>query len=588
MTQQVLHNDDSTRLMDYRETLEKLCQQLENSMPPILVLNTICKTLAHGLQMQHVMIALRRSEDGEFDVVAQHRNEAQGDTSPPNPPKPLRYPIVHRGDTIGHLLLVAGASSMSLSPGDDHLVSEIARRAGSAAHIICITRDLQHAREKLVLAREEERRKLRHNLHDTVGPTLTTIMLKMGTLRDRVREDETTEAMVVELREQAREVVTQIRRVIYDLRPPALEELGLLTTIQEQAQQFSVGNLQVTVQAPDFLPVLPAAVEVATYRIILEALNNVVKHSHATRCDIRLRVAESLLIDVTDNGIGLPDRMQAGVGINSIRERVTELGGNCSFQNLPSGGAHVSARLPMFQTTEQMVTDAPIVRMEPQQISNRDIREPIKVMVVDDHRFFRDGVRNVLQTTDDIKVVAEAATGSEALDLAAVHQPNIVLMDLQMPGLNGIETTQRLLRVSPFTGIVILTMFEDTDSVLAAMRAGARGYILKDADESELLRSIRAIASGEALFGPAVAKLLVKYISSLEPSIARSVFPELTEREREILAFMAQGLSNDDVAQRLGTSLKTVRNQVSSILSKLQVVGREEAIARARAAGLAR
>jgi DNA-binding NarL/FixJ family response regulator len=168
-----------------------------------------------------------------------------------------------------------------------------------------------------------------------------------------------------------------------------------------------------------------------------------------------------------------------------------------------------------------------------------------------------------------------------------VHQPNIVLMDLQMPGLNGIETTQRLLRVCPFAGIVMLTMFEDTDSVLAAMRAGARGYILKDADEPELLRSIRAIASGEALFGPAIAKLLVQYISSLEPNSARSAFPELTEREREVLAFMAQGLSNDEVAQRLGTSLKTVRNQVSSILSKLQVAGREEAIARARAAGLA-
>jgi DNA-binding NarL/FixJ family response regulator len=330
---------------------------------------------------------------------------------------------------------------------------------------------------------------------------------------------------------------------------------------------------------------------VATYRIVFEALNNVAKHSHATHCDIRLRIADYLLIDVTDNGVGLPDRVQAGVGISSIRERVIELGGSCTFQNVAGGGAHLAARLPMFQAPDPATSETRAARLEPQPVSvsapGREIREPIRVLLVDDHRFFRDGVRTVLQTAEDIKVVAEAASGNEAIALATTLQPNIVLMDLQMPGLNGIETTQRILRVSPGAGIVILTMFEDTDSVLAAMRAGARGYILKDSDESQLLRSIRAIASGEALFGPAVAKLLMQYVASVEPASARSAFPDLTEREREVLALMAQGLSNDDVAERLGTSLKTVRNQVSSILSKLEVPGREEAIARARAAGLA-
>jgi DNA-binding NarL/FixJ family response regulator len=214
-------------------------------------------------------------------------------------------------------------------------------------------------------------------------------------------------------------------------------------------------------------------------------------------------------------------------------------------------------------------------------------REPIKVMLVDDHRFFREGVHNVLKTAEDIKVVGEAATGMEAIELAAAKQPNVILMDVQMPGLSGIETTQRILRVVPYAGIVIMTMLEDTDMLLSALRAGARGYILKDAEENELLRSIRAVANGEALFGPEVARRLLQYVSSLEPISARTAFPDLTEREREILALMAQGRSNEDVATVLGTSIKTVRNQVSSILSKMQVADREEAIARARAAGMA-
>ncbi|MCL4505425.1 MAG: response regulator transcription factor [Chloroflexi bacterium] len=207
-------------------------------------------------------------------------------------------------------------------------------------------------------------------------------------------------------------------------------------------------------------------------------------------------------------------------------------------------------------------------------------------MIVDDHRFFREGVMNVLKAAEDIEIVAEAATGAEAVELAANKQPNVVLMDLQMPGLSGIEAAQRILRVNPFAGIVILTMLEDTDALLATLRVGARGYILKDADEKELLRSIRAVANGEALFGPEVARRLLQYVASIEPASARSAFPELTEREREILALMAQGHSNDGVASSLGTSLKTVRNQVSSILSKLQVADREEAVARARAVGM--
>lgn len=212
---------------------------------------------------------------------------------------------------------------------------------------------------------------------------------------------------------------------------------------------------------------------------------------------------------------------------------------------------------------------------------------PIRVLLCDDHRFFRDGVRTLLSTISDLEVVGEASNGDEAVARAAERSPTVVLMDVQMPGLNGIEATRRILRDTPDVGVVMLTMFEDTDLMLSAMRAGARGYILKDADEEELIRSIRAIARGEALFGPAVARRLLNYVTDVVPASKPNPFPELTERERDVLSLLAHGLSNQEVADRMELSLKTVRNHVSSILTKLRVVDRAEAIARARDAGMA-
>jgi len=211
---------------------------------------------------------------------------------------------------------------------------------------------------------------------------------------------------------------------------------------------------------------------------------------------------------------------------------------------------------------------------------------PIRVLVADDHRLFRDGLRALLNSAEDLELVGEAGDGEEVVAQAAVLQPDVILMDLQLPGINGVEATRRILHSQPRVNVLVLTMFEDTDTVLAAMRAGARGYILKDTDEEALLRSVRAVASGEALFGPGVAERLMRYLAEATPSAERAAFPELTDREREVLWLLAQGLSNQEVAGRMGISLKTARNHVSNILARLQVADRTEAVARARAAGL--
>ena len=208
-----------------------------------------------------------------------------------------------------------------------------------------------------------------------------------------------------------------------------------------------------------------------------------------------------------------------------------------------------------------------------------------RILVCDDHAAFRAGLRALLATVADLSVVGEAGSGEEAVALASELQPDAILMDLHMPGLDGIAATRRIVDTSPHVAVLVLTMYEDDASVFDALRAGARGYLLKGADRAEIMRAVRAVASGEAIFGPAIARRLMVYFAAPHPLADPRVFPELTEREREILELVARGLSNQQITDRLVLSPKTVRNHVSNIFSKLQVRDRSEAIVRAREAG---
>jgi DNA-binding NarL/FixJ family response regulator len=210
--------------------------------------------------------------------------------------------------------------------------------------------------------------------------------------------------------------------------------------------------------------------------------------------------------------------------------------------------------------------------------------EPVTVLIVDDSPEFRGGLRELLEAQAGLEVVGEATNGQDALGIAARLHPDVVLMDLQMPVMNGIEATRRLVGARPDIGVLVLTMFEDDDSVFAAMRAGARGYLLKGARKNETLRAITAVANGEAIFSPVIARRMMGFFGVARP--AATLFPDLTDREREILGRIAQGEANEGIAEALGLSLKTVRNHVSSILAKLQVADRAQAAIRAREAGM--
>jgi DNA-binding NarL/FixJ family response regulator len=213
----------------------------------------------------------------------------------------------------------------------------------------------------------------------------------------------------------------------------------------------------------------------------------------------------------------------------------------------------------------------------------------IKVLIADDHVFYREGVRALLSNSPEITVIGEASSGDEVVVKATELIPDVILMDLKMPGINGIEATRKVVQQQSKIGVLVMTMFDDDDSVFAAMRAGARGYLLKDADKDELVRAIVAVERGEAIFSPAIAQRMIQYFSSApaRPSSAKisDEFTQLTERELKILDLIAQGHNNMVIANKLSLSIKTVQNYVSSILTKLQVADRSQAIVRAREAG---
>jgi DNA-binding NarL/FixJ family response regulator len=212
--------------------------------------------------------------------------------------------------------------------------------------------------------------------------------------------------------------------------------------------------------------------------------------------------------------------------------------------------------------------------------------EILRVLIADDHPLFRDGLRVLLSSTPDTELVGEATKGEEAVELAEKLQPDLIIMDIQMPGINGIDAIRQILQMTPHILILVVTMFEDDQTVFRAMRAGARGYVVKGSKHSELLRAIQAVGSGETIFSPTIAVRMIDYFNVMRSTNSSIAFPELSQREHEILHLIAQGYKNAEIASSLVLSPKTVRNHITNILSKLQVNDRNEAIIRAREQGM--
>jgi signal transduction histidine kinase len=272
-------------------------------------------------------------------------------TSPPA--ELITLPLTYQGERIGQLRLAPRAPGETFSPADQLLLEDFARQAGVAAHAIRLTADLQQARERIVTAREEERRRMRRDLHDGLGAQLAALNMQVGAIQKTVSQDPTKAGdMLDELRAEIKASITNIRRIVYDLRPPALDELGLLSTLRDQVTQFASSGVKIKTDLPDSLPPLPAAVEVAIYRIVQEALTNVARHSQARNCTLQLSLGDDLRLEISDDGTGLPADCNPGVGLRSMRERAEELGGRCGIESVPLRGTRVIARLPVMRSIE--------------------------------------------------------------------------------------------------------------------------------------------------------------------------------------------------------------------------------------------
>jgi signal transduction histidine kinase len=328
--------------------LSRLSQRLESTFAPEAVLPNIVETVAQSLKLPYVALTLARLSDSvnaseTFPIVAAYGSP---------PPDQLQLPLIYQSETIGALIVGLRAGE-AFSPADRRLLEELGRHIGVAAHALKLTADLQRSREQLVTAREEERRRLRRDLHDGLGSQLAALHLRADTVRTLIpKNPEAAIDVAVELRDEIRATVTEIRRLVYELRPPALDELGLAGALRALPIQGTRANdLQVTINSPDPLPALPAAVEVAAYRIAQEALTNVIRHGYARTCSIRIELADSLCLDICDDGVGLPTHPQTGVGLRSMRERAEELGGTCRVEANAQGGTRVSASLPLVPST---------------------------------------------------------------------------------------------------------------------------------------------------------------------------------------------------------------------------------------------
>ena len=344
--------------------LARLGSRLEATLVPEKVLPTIVDTVAQALKLPYVAIALLPEQPlftgttlrtaGDRAEAVMQEGEIVASSGTPTPDT-VQMSLVYQAETVGYLLLAARAGD-TFGKADTRLLADLARQAGVAVYAVRLTTHLQHlteslqqARERLVTTREEERRRLRRDLHDGLGPALASLTFKVDAARNLLKTDsERTETLLAGVRQQAQEAITDIRSLVYNLRPPALDEFGLLSALREQAAHYQHQGLKVVFDTPEALPPLPAAVEVAAYRIAQEALTNVTRHARAQHCLLRLALdAEALHLDISDNGQGIAAEHRFGVGLHTMHERASELGGSCTITQGPSGGTTIQVRLPL-------------------------------------------------------------------------------------------------------------------------------------------------------------------------------------------------------------------------------------------------
>ncbi|UMG93772.1 response regulator transcription factor family protein [Nocardioides sp. TF02-7] len=529
--------------------LQRVAHALDAADDDSPLLAGLLASLRRALRLGHVAVALHGTP-----VASAGRWDADADG------RAVRIELGSGGRVAG-VLTAAAPRGERLDPRSIRLLRQISGLVAVAAQLDDTNRALERARARLVEVRHEERRLLRRELHDGLGPALSGTALALAAVPHTSALSPDDAVLLRRLGEELTRRAEDVRQMARVLLPPVLDDGRLGEALRLLAERHSTSRFAVSVDAP-YADRLDGIHQVVVYQVAAEAVRNAWRHAEAHRCLVRLELpaAGGVRLEVCDDGRGIGDGVEPGVGMRSMRGARRGARRHGDGRRRPGRDAGGDG--------------APMTAVG-----------SIRVLVVDDHPVFRLGMAALLRTLPDVELVAEAATGADALAAAERDRPDVVLMDLDLGADSGVETTRELLRRDPMIGVLVVTMLGDDDSLFASIRAGARGFLLKGASPEEVERAVRSVANGDFLMGPQLAQRAAVYLSGARTRGAVP-FPELTDREREVVDLVARGYDNATIARRLVLSAKTVRNYVYGVLAKLDVPDRAQLIVRAREAGL--
>ena len=447
---------------------------------------------------------------------------------------------------------------------------------------------VEETRRELAVA--EERNRLAREIHDTLAQSLFGIMIQMETAgKLLVHEPETASVAIRSARDLARRGVEEARRSIWDLQPRELASGGLIEAVRREVTRAGEEEVQISLAVEGDEPAsVDKCNQLAALRIIQEAVTNVRRHAHAKKATVVLKYdPPEIQIGVSDDGVGFdPSGAQGklsptrgGFGLTSMQERARLAGGNIEINSAPGVGTQIEVRIP-FQTEEGKAREAKKDSCTAI-LGKHGASEDIRVMIADDHALVRLGIRNMLEHSAGVKVVGEAGDGEDAIEKIGTLAPDVVLMDIQMPKLDGVETVRRLRALGLEPPVILLSVYHRDEYIFEGLRAGARGYLLKDVAEDELVRAIRTVHGGGALLQPVVANRLIERLDT-------EAGCQLTERELEVLRLLASGARNKGIAEQLLLSINTVKYHIENVYQKLGVGSRTQAVRVASERGLLR